>query len=115
MRFDGSLFFANAHDFVTAVRQAITAADPMPQVVLLDGESVNYVDATAIITLKEFQDQLLREENIQIRFARVKSEVMDVMVRGGVEESIPAEHFYPSVQAAVDAFLAEQALDDGTT
>ena len=115
IRFDGSLFFANAHDFVTAVRQAITAADPIPQVVLLDGESVNYVDATAIITLKEFQDQLLREESIQIRFARVKSEVMDVMVRGGVEESIPAEHFYPSVQAAVDAFLAEQALDDGTT
>ena len=30
IRFDGTLFFANAHDFVTAVRQAIAAADPPP-------------------------------------------------------------------------------------
>jgi high affinity sulfate transporter 1 len=107
IRFDGSLFFANAHDFVTAVRQAIAAADPQPRIVLLDGESMNDVDATAVITLKEFQDQLL-QTGIQLRIARVKTQVMDVMQRGGLEEAIPAEHFYPSVQAAVDAFLAEQ-------
>jgi high affinity sulfate transporter 1 len=111
IRFDGSLFFANAHDFVTAIRQAIASAKPTPQVVLLDGESVNYIDATAIVTLNEFQDQL-RQEGIEIRLARIKSEVMEVMVRGGVEESIPADHFYATVQAAVDAFLAEQAQDD---
>jgi len=68
---------------------------------------MNDVDATAIITLKEFQDQLLRT-GIQIRFAQVKSHVMEVMVRGRVEEVIPAEHFYASVQEAVDAFLVEQ-------
>lgn len=107
IRFDGALFFANAHDFVTAVRQAIAAADPPPRVVVIDGESMNNVDATAIITLKEFQDQLLKT-GIQLRFARVKSQVMEVMERGGLEETIPAEHFYPSVQAAVDAYLAEQ-------
>jgi high affinity sulfate transporter 1 len=107
IRFDGSLFFANAHDFVTAVRQAIAAADPQPRVVLLDGESMNDVDATAVITLKEFQGQLL-QAGIQLRIARVKTNVMDVMERGGLEEAIPAEYFYPSVQAAVDAFLAEQ-------
>ena len=104
IRFDGALFFANAHDFVTAVRQAIAAADTPPHVVVIDGESMNDVDATAIITLKEFQDQLLKTD-IQLRFARVKSHVMEVMERGGLEEAIPAEHFYPSVQAAVDAFL----------
>jgi SulP family sulfate permease len=107
IRVDGALFFANTHDFVTAVRQAIAAADPPPHVVVIDGESMNNVDATAIITLKEFQDQLLKM-GIQLRFARVKSNVMEVMERAGLEEAIPAEHFYPSVQAAVDAFLAEQ-------
>jgi MFS superfamily sulfate permease-like transporter len=107
IRFDGSLFFANAHDFVTAVRKAIAAADPPPRVVLLDGESMNDVDATAVITLKEFQDQLLQTD-VQLRFARVKTHVMDVMERAGLEEAIPAEHFYPSMQEAVDAFLAEQ-------
>jgi len=106
IRFDGSLFFANAHDFVTAVRQAIAAADPPPQVVLIDGESMNDIDATAVITLKEFQQQLHRDD-IEIRLARVKSDVMVVMERAGLEDAIPAEHIYPSIQAAVDAFLAE--------
>jgi MFS superfamily sulfate permease-like transporter len=108
IRFDGTLFFANAHDFVTAVRQAIAAAVPTPQVVLIDGESMNDIDATAIITLKEFQEQL-QQTDIQLRFARVKTQVMEVMERAGLEETIPPEHFYPSIQAAVDAHLAEQS------
>jgi high affinity sulfate transporter 1 len=107
IRFDGSLFFANAHDFVTAIRQAIADADPTPRVVLIDGESINDIDATAVITLKEFQKQLL-QTGIELRVARVKTPVMEVMERAGLEEAIPAEHVYPTVQAAVDAFLAEQ-------
>jgi len=107
IRFDGTLFFANSHDFMTAVRQKIEVADPTPTVVLLDGESMNDIDATAIITLKEFEQQL-ETEGIQLRFARVKSNVMDVMVRGGMEDAIPEEHFYSNVQTAVDAYLAEQ-------
>jgi high affinity sulfate transporter 1 len=107
IRFDGTLFFANAHDFVTAVRQAIAVADPPPRVVLIDGESMNDIDATAIITLIEFQDQLLQAD-VQLRFARVKTHVMDVMKRGGLEEVVPPEHFYPSVHMAVEAYMAEQ-------
>ena len=107
IRFDGTLFFANAHDSMVAVRQQIELADPTPTVVLLDGESINDIDATAIITLKEFEEQL-ESTGIQLRFASVKSNVMDVMVSGGLEDAIPEEHFYRSVQTAVDAYLAEQ-------
>ena len=107
LRFDGSLYFANAHDFQTAVRRAIAAAEPAPQVVLLDGEALNGVDATAVITLREFQQQL-QGEAIEMRFARIKTHVLEVMQHGGLEETIPPQHFYPSVQAGVDAYLAEQ-------
>lgn len=107
LRFDGTLFFANAHDFVTASRRAIAAADPAPHIVLLDAESMNNIDATAVITLKEFQDQLL-ESGIRLRFAQVKTSVMGIMERGGLTADIAPEHFYPSVQAAVEAYLAEQ-------
>jgi high affinity sulfate transporter 1 len=106
-RFDGTLFFANSHDFVVALNQAIAAADPPPHVVLIDGESINDIDATAVITLKEFHDQLQKKE-IQLRFASVKLDVRGVMERGGLEEAIPPEHFYPSIQVAVNAYLAEQ-------
>jgi high affinity sulfate transporter 1 len=107
LRFDGALFFANAHDFINAVRRAIANADPTPKVVLFDGESINGIDATAIITLMEFQTQLAKTD-IQLRFARIKTEVMIVMERGGLLEEIPVEYFYDSVQAAVDVYLAEQ-------
>ena len=39
---------------------------------------------------------------------------MDVMMRGGVEEAIPAEHFYPTIEAAVDAFLAEPTRENAS-
>ena len=107
IRFDGTLFFANAHDFVTALRSAIADADPPPQVVLIDGESMNDIDATAVITLRETQEQL-EKIGVEIRFARIKTHVMEVMERGGLEETIPPEHFYPSVQTAVDAYLGER-------
>ncbi len=107
IRFDGALFFPNAHDFVDAVRRAIAAADPPPRVVVIDGESMNDVDATAIITLVEFQGQLLKT-GIELRFARIKTHVMEIMRRGKLEEAIPAEHFYPTIQEAVDAYLAEK-------
>jgi MFS superfamily sulfate permease-like transporter len=105
--FDGALYFANVHDFVNASRRAIAKTEPQPKVVLVDGESVNGIDATAVITLREFQGQLA-QSGIQLRFARIKTHVMGVMERAGLKESVPAEYFYPSVQSAVDAYLAEQ-------
>jgi MFS superfamily sulfate permease-like transporter len=92
---------------VTAVRQQIEAADPPPKVVLLDGESMNDVDATAVITLQEFQQQLA-QTGVEIWLARIKTHVLEIMQRGGLEEVILPEHIYPSVQTAVDAYLAQE-------
>jgi len=66
--------------------------------------------STAVITLKEFLGQLL-QTRLQIRFARVKNHVMEVMTSGGLEEAIPEEYFFTTVQEAVDAFLAEKEVD----
>ncbi len=68
---------------------------------------MNDIDATAVITLKKFQVQLLKT-GIQLRFVCVQTQVIGVMKRGGLEEAIPSEDFYPSVQTAVDAFLNKQ-------
>lgn len=89
------------------MRKEIAAAAPTPELLLFDGESMNDFDATAVITLREFQ-QKLEDENIEMRFARIKTNVREIMKRGGLEEAIPPQHFYPSVQAGVDAFLSEQ-------
>jgi hypothetical protein len=68
---------------------------------------MNGIDATAAITLLEFGEQL-RQTGVDLRFASIKTKVQGVMDRAGLKEDIPAEYFYPSLQAAVDAFLAEQ-------
>jgi len=111
IRFDGTLFFANAHDFVSTLRQYIASMDPPPKVVLVDAESINDIDATAIISLIEFREQL-QETNIQVWLARVKTNVLEIMDSGGIGETIPAEHIYPSVHVAVDVYLAEMEKEN---
>lgn len=109
---DDSLYFANAPDFTDEVCAGIEAYDdPRPQVVLVDGESINSIDATAIITLGELREEL-EQEGIKMWFARVRSNVMVIMERTEFVEAIGREHFFVSVQDGVDAFLAESQADD---
>jgi high affinity sulfate transporter 1 len=106
LRYDGSLFFANAPDFADEVRAGVEISDPPPKVVLIDGESINGIDATAINTTIELNDELNRG-NVELRFARVRANVMEIMQRSDLVEIIGSHHFYVSIQDAVDAFLAE--------
>ena len=93
LRFDGMLFFANVPDFVAATREAIRIADPTPKVILLDGESMNGVDATAAVTLKELQTEVARAGR-EIWLARMKTEVLQVMERADLMDTIPKEHVF---------------------
>jgi high affinity sulfate transporter 1 len=106
LRYDGSLFFANAPDFADEVRAGVEISDPPTKVVLIDGESINGIDATAINTTIELNDELKRG-NVELRFARVRANVMEIMQRSDLVEIIGSHHFYVSIQDAVDAFLAE--------
>jgi high affinity sulfate transporter 1 len=106
LRFDGSLFFANAPDFADEVRAGVELTDPAPKVVLVDGESINGIDATAINAILELKDELERK-GIDLRFARVRANVLEIIRRSGLHEDIETEKFYVSIQAAVDAFLEE--------
>jgi SulP family sulfate permease len=104
-RFDEDIFFANAPNFRDAVR-ADVAADPATHWVLVDSESIDDIDITAIDMLAELQEELA-ESNIDLRFARMKEDVREYLRRGRLEEKIGMEHFYPSIQDGVDAYLAE--------
>ncbi len=106
LRFDGGLFFANTPNFISAVRRAIENSDPTPRVILIDGESMNSIDATAIAALRELQEELLRTGK-EIRLARMKSGVLEIIERAELPKTIPERHIYASVQAGVDAYLHE--------
>lgn len=106
LRFDGTLFFANSPDFVTALRKSVADTQPPPRVILLDCESMNDIDATAVITLVELEKDLARS-GVDLRLARVKTDVQNVMRRADLEKAIPAEHWYLTVREGVEAFLKE--------
>jgi high affinity sulfate transporter 1 len=107
LRFDGSLYFANAPDAANELRTAVEMSDPSPKIVLIDGESINGIDATAIIQMEELVDELKRS-GIGLKFARVRSNVMEVVERTGFMETVGSHNFYISIQDAVDAYLVEQ-------
>lgn len=105
-RFDGSLFFANAPDLADEIRLGVEVTDPTPKVVLLDCESITNMDATALFTMEELNQELERA-GIDLRLARVRSDVLELMRTTELEEKIGPAEIYPLVQNGVDAFLAE--------
>jgi MFS superfamily sulfate permease-like transporter len=112
-RFEEQLFFANAPDFRQEIRSAIVA-DPTIQIVLVDAEAINDLDVTAVDMLSELYEELSKA-GVDLRFARMRANVEVYMQRSGLEETIGADHFYPSVESGVQAFLAEQESNGGDT
>ena len=56
IRFDADLFFANASVFADDISSAIEAAGSPTSVVLIDAESINDVDSTAIEVIRDLRD-----------------------------------------------------------
>jgi hypothetical protein len=57
--------------------------------------------------MEELVDELKRS-GIGLKFARVRSNVMEVVERTGFMETVGSHNFYISIQDAVDAYLVEQ-------
>jgi high affinity sulfate transporter 1 len=98
VRPESGLFFANAEH----VRQAILGdvARDTPTGVVLDAETMPFVDVTAVTMLGQLADALDRQ-GVKLVIARDIGGVRDVLGRAGDSGArIPA---YPTVQAAVDA------------
>jgi high affinity sulfate transporter 1 len=98
LRVEGGLFFANAD----AIRERVVAAASAPDVhgVVLDCESVPFVDVTAAEMVERLRT-LLAAKGTRLVLARDIGQVRDVLGRAGDE--VDAATVYPSVSAAVDA------------
>jgi high affinity sulfate transporter 1 len=101
-RFDAPLIFANAKTFRDAVRR-LAKSDPPPTWIVIAAEPVTDVDTTASDVLTEL-DEGLNAEGISLVFAELKDPVRHKIERYGLTRTIESGHFYPTVDAAVDAF-----------
>ncbi len=102
-RLDDRLFFANAGYVKGRVREAIRAAPTETSWFVFDAEAVNHVDSTGMEALLDLARDL-RQEGITLVVARLRSRMRDDFAVAGLIDEIGADHFYPSVRHAVEAF-----------
>jgi high affinity sulfate transporter 1 len=101
VRVEGGLYFANADAIRAHVLKA--AAGDGIHAVVLDAETIPFVDVTAAKMLQELAGDL-RRRGVPLLVARDVGQVRDVLGRATDDPAL--RHVYPSVQAAVDTATA---------
>jgi SulP family sulfate permease len=98
VRPESGLFFANADAVHTALREA--AAPDDIHTLVLDAESVPFIDVTAMSMLDRLAAELHRR-GVTLRLARGGGQVRDVLRHGGADTA--RLHLHPTVRDAVSA------------
>jgi len=105
-RFYAPLVFANADHFMQRIR-ALVAASPHPvRCVLVDVQAVTDVDVTAAEMLARLGAELAGQ-GIRLEFARANRPLREQIVRLGLGEHLDHSTVFPSVHAAIEAFVRE--------
>jgi SulP family sulfate permease len=108
LRFDAGLFFIDAIALEDRIRELTNATDPRLEVVVLELGGVNYIDSQGSETLAEIS-AMLQSRSIELRMARVKPAVMDVLRRDGVADRIGEANIHGNVfEAAKDQISSER-------
>jgi MFS superfamily sulfate permease-like transporter len=109
LRFDAPLFFANSRTFRDRVRQ-LAAAEPAPRWILVAAEPVTDVDTTAADMLFDL-DEELNAKGISLVFAELKDPVRAKLERYELIGPLDPDHFFPTLEGAVDSFRAQTGAD----
>jgi len=104
-RFDAPLFFANAKTFRDEIT-ALARSEPAPRWIVVAAEPITDVDTTAADVLFDV-DRLLDERGQTLVFAELKDPVRRKIERYGLTREIEPEHFFPTLEAAVEAWCAQ--------
>jgi len=98
-RWEAPLFFANAGSFREAIRRL--AHERRPDWIVLQCEAITDVDVTAADMLRQLDDEL-NAAGTHLAFAELRSRLSDLTLRYGLLETLDRDHFYPTLDAALD-------------
>jgi SulP family sulfate permease len=99
LRFNGSLYFANAAYFENKIVQLISEKQKL-RYIILDCISINQLDASGVDTLRSVSERL-QEAGMELWFTRVRRPVMSVLKRGGLVDKLGKHHFYKNNEDAI--------------
>ena len=97
LRVESGLYFANADTVRARILQ--TASSDGIRAIVLDAETIPFIDVTASRMLADLIDEL-HHQHVELLIARDIGQVRDVLRH--VVDNPALQHVYPTVQAAVD-------------
>jgi high affinity sulfate transporter 1 len=109
-RAGGDLFFASVGHLDEGLKAALTASRPPAKHVLLDADSVNFIDTSACDALLSSIKEL-HSQRITFAFARVRDDVRERMRLGGIEAVVGSTNFHERVTDGVRAWQQQKSLD----
>jgi MFS superfamily sulfate permease-like transporter len=109
MGFDAGLFFASADALEDRLRELALQADPPLHTIVIDFEGINFIDSQGSSKMAELVE-LTTNYDIELRLTRVKVQVMEVLRRDGVIDTLGEDHIYGNVYEAA----ADQIPDTST-
>lgn len=105
LRFDAPLFFANARTFRDSIRQIVSTHYKLHWIII-SSEPVTDIDTTAADMLEDL-DRQLNAKGISLVFAELKDPVREKLERYSLIGTLEPRHFFPTLDAAVEAFQHE--------
>jgi sulfate permease, SulP family len=109
-RAGGELFFASIGHLDEGLKAALAASRPPAKHVLLDADSVNFIDTSACDAVLHFIKEL-QSQGITFAVARVRDEVREQMRLGGIEAAVGPANFHERVTDGVRAWQQQEGLD----
>lgn len=102
VRWESGLFFGNSRGFERQVKALATQAKP--KWIVFDAEATGDADFTATMMLEGLVSRL-KEDGITFAIAEPNGRMLESLQRAGLEAVISADRIFPSVDAAMKAYL----------
>jgi SulP family sulfate permease len=104
LRFDASLYFANASFFEDEVLK-LARETPDAKFILIAAQGINQLDASGVETLRNLSARL-RENGVTLVIGGLKRQILEVMERTGLVAAMGAQNVFMTEREAIDDVLA---------
>jgi len=99
LRFDGSLYFANVSYFEDTILEAVSN-NKETKYILVVGDGINQLDASGEEVIHHLIERL-RDNNIVLLFSGLKKQILDVMRKTHLYETLGDENIYATESMAI--------------
>jgi high affinity sulfate transporter 1 len=105
-RFGSALIFPNANYFRSSLKQKIRESTTPVKVVLIDAETINLIDVTALEMLSKLQSELARKD-IVLSWARLRDPLSTKIRTVELDKEIGESNFHERITDGVSEFVAK--------